>query len=143
AGPALTVIAGLLLAESVPEGSLAVMVREPAVLKVKLENVRVPETSVRLPAVPPPFSSAIAALASVLVIVTLGVALLTTFQLASTALTLMPLGMAVPAVWAVGVPVLPVAVPGAALSPGSRSCSLVTAPALTASKGLALPGMAG
>ena len=42
----------------------------------------------------------------------------------------------VPAVCAVGVPVLPVAVPGAAVSPGISSCSFVNAPAVTVVAGL-------
>ena len=124
-----------MLAVSVPAGSLAVIVRMPAVLKVRLDSVRVPATSVRLPAVAP-LSSAILALLSEVVIVTLGEALLTRFQLASTALTTIPLAMAVPAVCSVGVPVLPVAVPGMAVSPGSSSCSLVTGPGLTVMAGL-------
>src|SRR5437763_6209849 len=67
----------------------------------------------------------------------------TTFQLASTALTTIPLVIAVPAVWAVGVAaVLPVAVPGAATSPGNRICSLVTAPGLTVMGGLVLEVLA-
>ena len=45
----------------------------------------------------------------------------TTFQFASTALTVTL--NAVPAVWAVTVPVLPLAVPGAAVSPGASSWS--------------------
>ena len=69
------------------------MVRVPALLKVKLESVRVPETSVRLPAVAP-LSSAMVALLSELVIVTFGVEILITFQFASTALTIMLLPMA-------------------------------------------------
>src|SRR5438874_11258399 len=86
-----------------------------------------------------PLSSAIVALASELMIVTLVVAVLTTFQLASTALTTIPLAIAVPAVCAVGAAaVLPVAVPGAATSPGNRICSLVTAPALAVIGGLVL-----
>src|SRR5437870_2908241 len=86
-----------------------------------------------------PLSSALIALVSVLLMVTLGVALLTRFQLASTALTTMPLVIAVPAVCAVGAAaVLPVAVPGAATSPGSRICSFVTAPALTVTLALVL-----
>ena len=59
---------------------------------------------------------------------------LTRFQLASTALTVTlneP-----PAVCAVGVPVLPVAVPGAAVSPGSRIWSFANAPGLTVVAGL-------
>src|SRR4051794_128729 len=55
---------------------------------------------------------------------------LTGFQFASTALTTTPLND-VPAVWAVGVPVFPVGVPGAADSPGSRIWSFANAPALT------------
>src|SRR5258708_7410381 len=47
-------------------------------------------------------------------------AVLTTFQLSSTALTVTL--NAVPAVRAVGVPVLPVALPGAAVSPGAVHC---------------------
>ena len=96
------------------------MVRVPAVLKVRLERARVPETRFMLPVVAP-LSSATLALLSVVVIVTLFVARPATFQLASTALTTMPLAMAAPAVWASGVPVLPAGVPGAAVSPGSRT----------------------
>ena len=57
------------------------------------------------------------------------VIVVTRFQFASTArmVTL----KAVPAVCGLGVPVFPVAVPGAAISPGSRSCSLANGPALT------------
>src|SRR5262249_57183352 len=100
-------------------------------------RVGVPEPGERWPAAAP-LSSAILALASVLVIVTLGVALLTRFQLASTARTIMPLAMALPAVWPLGAPVLPAAVPGAAVSPGNKICSFVTAPALTVSDELVL-----
>src|SRR5438552_2772219 len=136
--PALIVTLALVLAVSAAAASVAVTVRVPAVLKVKLDKVRVPATSVRLPAVTP-LSSAIVALLSVLLIVTLGVALLTTFQFASTALTTIPLAIAVPAVCAVGVAaVLPVAVPGAATSPGSKLCSFVTAPAFTVTLALVL-----
>src|SRR5438093_3224887 len=123
--PALTVIEGLVLAANVPAASLEVTVRVPAVLKVRLDKVRVPATRVRLPTVPP-LSSVMAALASEQVIFTLGVALLTMFQLASTAFTVMPLEIVVPAVRALGLPVLPVAVPGPAVSPGNSSCSFTT-----------------
>ena len=58
------------------------------------------------------------ALASVEVMPAVSV-IVTRFQLASTALTVTL--KALPAVWAEGVPVLPVALPGAAVSPGSRS----------------------
>src|SRR5205823_6124756 len=129
--PAFTVTLALVLAVNVPPASVAVTVRVPTVLKVKLESARVPATNVRFPAVAP-LSSAIVALASELVTVTLVVAVLTTFQLASTALTTIPLAIAVPAVCAVGAAaVLPVAVPGAATSPGTKICSFVTAPAFT------------
>ena len=60
----------------------------------------------------------------------------TRFQLASTALTVTL--KAVPAVRALGVPVLPVAVPGAAVSPGSRIWSFANAPALIVVAGLVL-----
>ena len=59
---------------------------------------------------------------------------LTRFQFASTALTVTL--NEVPAVCADGVPVLPVAVPGAAVSPGSRICSFANAPALIVVDGL-------
>src|SRR5437870_9227045 len=135
--PTLTVTLELVLAVSVPAASVAVMVRVPAVLKVKLDKERVPETSVIFPAVAP-LSSAIAALPSELVMITLVplCGMVTTFQLASTALTTTALSKAVPAVCAVGAPVLPSVVPGAADSPGNKICSLVTAPALTVRDGL-------
>ena len=57
----------------------------------------------------------------------------TTFQFASTAFTVT--ANCVPAVSADGVPVLPLAVPGEAFSPGSRSWSLANAPALTVTDG--------
>src|SRR5438128_1385419 len=61
---------------------------------------------------------------------------LTRFQLASTLLTvtLNP----VPAVCAVGVPVLPMAVAGAAVSPGANNCNFTNAPGLTVMDGLVL-----
>jgi len=120
---------------SVPLVSDAVMVRVPAVLKVRLDKVRVPETSVRFPAVAP-LSSAMVALLSELLRLTLAPAPATRFQFASTARTMMPLAIGVSAVCAVGEPVLPVAVPGAAVSPGNKICSLVTAAALMEMTGL-------
>src|SRR6266567_5026777 len=60
---------------------------------------------------------------------TVSVALVTRFQLASTPFTVTL--KALPAVCAVGAPVLPVALPGEALSPGARTCSLVKAPGRT------------
>ena len=97
----------------------------PAVLRVTL-NVFVPATSRS--------SLGRVALTSVEAILTTSVTVLTRFQLASTALTVML--NAVPAVCAVGEPVLPVADPGAAVSPGTRSWSFVNAPALTVMDGL-------
>ena len=95
--PPLTVTLALVLAVNAPAASVAVIVRVPAVLNVKLESDAVPAASVILPAAAP-LSSAIAALPSEEVMVTLGVALLTTFQLPSTALTSTPLVRPVPAV---------------------------------------------
>src|SRR5215471_15518711 len=60
---------------------------------------------------------------------TTSLALVTKFQFASTAFTVTL--NAVPAISAVGVPVLPVPVPGAAVSPGTKSCSFVNVPAVT------------
>ena len=97
AAPALTVTPALTLLVSTAAASVAVIVRVPAVLKVKLDNARVPETKVMFPAVAP-LSSTIVALLSELVRVTFGVAVLATFQLASTALTTTALLMAVPAI---------------------------------------------
>src|SRR5438477_8998449 len=79
-----------------------------------------------------PLSSAIVALASELVTVTLVVAVLTTFQLASTALTTIPLAIAISADHTVDPPALVhVAVRVAATTPSNRICSFVTAPAFT------------
>src|SRR6266536_475615 len=106
--------------------SLAVSVCEPPVLSVTL--------TVRVPADNAPLAGKVA-LESVEVMPTACV-LLTRFQLASTALTVAL--NAAPAPWAVGVPVLPVAVPGAAVSPGTSNCSFTNAPALTVSSWVAL-----
>src|SRR2546428_13844779 len=85
-----------------------VTVALPAVLSVTL-RLLVPFTRVALAGNP--------ALASLDVIPTVSL-VLTTFQLASTALTATL--KAVPAVWPDGVPALPLAVPGAAVSPGAN-----------------------
>src|SRR5438046_423487 len=66
---------------------------------------------------------------------------LTRFQLASTAL--MVTENWVPAVAASGVPVLPEAVPAAAVSPGTKSWSLAKAPALMVSCWVASVRVAG
>ena|SRR5437016_747292 len=97
AGPEFTFAPALMLAVSTEAASLAVIVRVPAVLKTKLDNGRVPDTKLRLPAVAP-LSSAIVALESELVIITFGVAVPATFQLASTAFTDTPFVRATPAI---------------------------------------------
>src|SRR5262249_21397977 len=111
--------------------SLAVTVAQggpaQAVLRVTLK-VCVPPTSAAL--------DGRTALVSDEVIATMSVALVIKFQFASTALAVTV--NAVPAVCAVGDPVLPVALPGEAVSPGARICNLANAPALTASVGLVL-----
>ncbi len=109
--PGLTVIAGLTLAVFVLSVRLLIVrVEVPVVLKVTLK-VFVPLTNAVF--------AGSAALLSEAVMLMVSLMLLTTFQLASTALSVML--KAVPAVWAVGVPVLPVVVPGAAVSPGTKS----------------------
>src|SRR5436190_2592046 len=126
--PALTVTAGLVLAVLVPSVmSLAVTVRLPAVFKVTLK-LFVPATKAAL--------AGRTAFASEEVIPTVSVTVVSVFQLASAALTVTLNGA--PEVCAVGVPVLPVALPGAAASPGIRICSLVKAPALAVIDGLVL-----
>ena len=88
----------------------AVSVWLPAVLKVTLRAC-VPETRAVL--------AGRVALVSVQAIAITSVTLVIRFQKASTALTVTL--RAVPALCAVGVPVLPEAVPGAAVSPGASS----------------------
>ena len=105
--------------------SLAVMVEVPAVRSVTLK-LCVPFTSAAL--------AGGTVFASDEVIPTTSVAPLTIFQLASTALTVTL--NALPAVCVVGVPDLPLTVPGAAVSPGTSNWSLANEPALTAMEGL-------
>src|SRR5437879_217796 len=107
--------------------SLAVTVALPAVFSVTLKAF-VPELSAEF--------AGKAALLSDDVIPTLSVALVIRFQLESTALTVKL--NAAPAVCAVAEPVLPVAVPGADVSPGARICSLLNAPTLTGIDALVL-----
>src|SRR5260370_23624225 len=113
-------IDGLVLSE-------AVTVWLPPVLRVTLKDF-VPATSAAL--------DGRTAFASEEVIAAVSVALVIRFQFASTALTVIL--NAVPAVWAVGVPLLPVEVPGAAVSPGARTWSCVNTPAFTAIAGVVL-----
>src|SRR5437763_1407756 len=106
--------------------SVAVTVWAPAVLRVTL--------AVRVPADNAPLAGSVA-LASLEVIPAVWV-LLIRFQFASAALLVTLKAMS--AVRAVGVPVLPVVVPGAAVSPGRRICNLANAPGLTVMDGLVL-----
>ena len=128
--PAFTWMAGLVLAVFVPSvASVAVKVQPlvVAVRKVTLKDT-VPET--------------IAVLAGRLglgaeeVRPTVSPTVLTTFQFASTALTVTL--NAVPAVCAAVVPVLPVAVPGAAVSPGANNCNFTNEPPLIVMEELVL-----
>src|SRR5437016_3035344 len=129
--PGFTVIRGLVFAVFEPSViSVAVRVLVPAVFSVTL-NVCVPEASAA-------FAGRVA-LVSVEVIPTVCVELMT-FQFASTAFTVTM--NAVPAVWAFGVPVLPLPVPGAAVSPGTKSCSFTNVPG-TVIAGLVFAVMAG
>src|SRR5215813_3755559 len=90
-----------------------------------LFNVRL---TLRVPAASAPLAGN-TALVSLELIATVSVTFVRRFQLASTALTVTL--NAVPATWPLGVPVLPLAVPGAAVSPGTSNCNLLNAPGLT------------
>ena len=127
--PAFTVMFGLVLAVLVPSMmSVAVTVFVPVALFSVTLNVCVPAASAA-------FAGRVAVV-SLEVMPTVSATVTTLFQFASTALTVTL--KAVPAVSAVGVPVLPDAVPGAAVSPGVSNCNLVNAPALTTVDGLVL-----
>src|SRR5215471_5219872 len=104
--------------------SEAVNVALPAVLNVTLRLCD--------PATKPAFAGS-EALESDEVIPTVSVTFVKTFQFASTALTVTV--RAVPAACATGVPVLPVAEPGAALSPGTSNCNFVKVAAPTEIEG--------
>ena len=111
--PALTAIAGLESEDTAGwVTSEAVTVWFPAVLKVILNDW--------LPVTSPALAGAVA-FESDNAMLTVSL-VLTTFQKLSTAFAVTL--NAVPATCALGVPVLPVTVPGAAVSPGARSCSL-------------------
>src|SRR4051812_31405856 len=125
--PALIVVAGLVLAVLEPSlESVAVTVFEPAVFAVT-GKVLVAANRAAL--------AGSAAFASELVVAIVSVEV-TGFQLASTALTVTV--KLEPAVCALGAPVLPVPLPGEAVSPGISSCSLLNAPALIVVDGLVL-----
>src|SRR5882724_2107414 len=124
--PPPTVMVGLVLAVLVPSvRSLVVKVWPPTVLSVTL-NVLVPETKAAL--------AGKVALLSEEVRLTVSAMVLTRFQLASTALTVTLNG--VPAACGLGVPILPLAVPGAAVSPGTSNWSLLKTAELTANVAL-------
>src|SRR5438067_4265494 len=115
-------IEGLMFAFLEPSvKSVAVNVADPAVFKVALK-VFVPFTNAASEGEP--------ALLSEEVMVTVSETLVRRFQFGSTALTVTL--NAAPAVRALGVPVLPLTVPGAADSPGTNNCSLENVPAPTA-----------
>src|SRR5207247_9255238 len=101
--------------------------RVPAALGV-ISKLPVPPTRVAL--------AGRLALASEEVIPIVSVTFVIRFQLASTALTVTV--NAAPAVCGVGVPVLPLAVLGAAVSPGTRIWSLVNGPTSTGIAALVL-----
>jgi len=118
--PAPAVIVGLVFPEILGLlTSAEVIVQLPTVLSVTL-RVLLPLTRAAL--------AGSAAFASLELMDTVSF-VLTTFQLASTALTTTL--KAVPAVCAEGVPVFPAVVPGAAVSPGASNCSLTNVPELT------------
>ena len=128
AAPEFTVMAGLVLAALVPSlTSLAVIIWEPAVAKVTLK-VWAPASSAA--------SAGRIAFGSDVVMPTVSTTVLIRFQKSSTARTVTL--NAVPAVRTVGEPVLPVIVPGAAVSPGTSNCSLANAAGFTVKEGLVL-----
>src|SRR5262245_6046928 len=117
----LTVMAGLVLAVLVPSvRSVAVRVKLPVALKETIRLVVPPAMAVAAGKV---------ALASLALRPTVSFSVLTRFQKSSTALT--ETAKLVPAIWALGVPVLPEGVRGAGLSPGTSSCKRVKAAGLT------------
>src|ERR1043166_7482826 len=115
-GLVLAVLLGLVI-------SLAVNVALPTGVRVTLK-VFVPETNTAL--------AGNVAVPAEEVMPTLSEMVSTTFQLASTAFTVTLKG--VPAACGLGVPVLPEAVPGAAVSPGTSNWSLLNAPPPTEPK---------
>src|SRR5690349_5762271 len=117
----LTVMLGLVLAVLVPSSrSRAVKVKLPLVFKRTSRFVVPASRRVAIGRV---------ALASLELRAIVSVAVLTRFQKASTALTVT--AKLVAAVWPAGVPVLPLAVAGAAVSPGTSSGNFAKAAGLT------------
>ena len=109
---------------------------------VLFELVRVALPAVRrvtLKVLAPPTRMALAgkvAFVSLELMPTVSTTLVSRFQLVSTALTVTL--NTVPAVCEAAVPVLPLLDPAAAVSPGTKSCNLANAPALTEIEGLVL-----
>src|SRR5260370_2713811 len=125
------VTAGLALAVLVLSViSLAVTVAVPAVFRVTLKDLVPPAKAA--------FEGS-TAFASLEVSLTVSAIVLTTFQFESTAFTVTL--NAVPAVWASGVPVLPLVVPGAALSPGTSNCSFTNPAVFTGMDELVLAAL--
>src|SRR5262245_51915033 len=119
AGP--TVMAGPVLGVLVPSvRSLAVRVKLPVALQV---TVRLVVPTGRFGA------DGKVALMSLELKPTVSLTVLTTFQKESTALTVIP--KLTPTIWPLGVPLLPLAVPGAAVSPGTSNCNWAKAAGLT------------
>src|SRR5574341_1742888 len=109
--------------------SLAITVWLPTVLRVTLRFF-VPATSSA--------GEGKMAFGSDELILTKSETVFTKFQYASTAFTVTL--NAAPAVWALGVPTLPVALPGAADSPGASTCSFANVAAFTVTAEL-VPGV--
>jgi hypothetical protein len=118
-GGPLTVNGGLVLGSLLGSERSEAVILAPLVTGVFNVITRVPEPSTRF------VLAGRMAFASEQVIPTKSVMLVTTFQFASTALTVTANGFS--AVCADGLPVLPVCVPGAADSPGSNNCSFENA----------------
>lgn len=126
---ALTVMLELVLAVFVPsELSVAVTVRAPAAFIVT-GNVCVPFTSAA--------AAGRVAFVSLELMLTVSLTPVIKFQFVSTALTVTVKLAA--ALWPVGAPVLPVAVPGAADSPGARTCNFANGPGFTVRLELCTP----
>ena len=100
---------------------VAVMVNDPIVLRVILKFL-VPEANVAL-------EGRIDAASELEIAIVFEGAVGTIFQNASTAFTVTVKGVVV--FCPVGVPVFPLPVPGAVVSPGNNSCNLANAPGFT------------
>src|SRR6185436_12189695 len=114
-------MAGLVLGVLVPSSrSVAVRVKPPLALNATVRLV--------VPAARTVLGGSMA-VASLELRTTVSLTVLTRFQKASAALTVT--AKELPTIWALGVPVLPLRLPGAALSPGTSNCNWVKAAGLT------------